>query len=311
MAVSTPMMVTFLIYIFGMILIGFVAWRSTKNFDDYILGGRSLGPFVTALSAGASDMSGWLLMGQPAVALMGGLVGFLRYNYNPASVFLGDSGSMFIGYVLATLALSSHSADSMLVSIVVPLLAMGVPIFDTSLAIVRRSIRHLLRKEGTSTGNDKVMTADTDHLHHRILRATGLNQRRTAWILYGIALAAVLFGLVAMSLQSRAGGLWLAAVAFAAVVIFKDATIELFDAGRLLNRVAHLEDSESRRRLAVWTLPFYVVFWRWWGSVSSARMRSDFILTNTRCAPTCRSVSSRSSSSSSFLGPIERFGHAP
>ena len=59
MAISTPMLVTFLVYIFGMILIGFLAWRSTKNFDDYILGGRSLGPMVTALSAGASDMSGW------------------------------------------------------------------------------------------------------------------------------------------------------------------------------------------------------------------------------------------------------------
>ncbi len=63
MAISTPMLVTFIVYIFGMVLIGFIAWRSTKNFDDYILGGRSLGPFVTALSAGASDMSGWLLMG--------------------------------------------------------------------------------------------------------------------------------------------------------------------------------------------------------------------------------------------------------
>ncbi|STT79275.1 proline:sodium symporter PutP [Klebsiella pneumoniae] len=50
MAISTPMLVTFIVYIFGMVLIGFIAWRSTKNFDDYILGGRSLGPFVTALS---------------------------------------------------------------------------------------------------------------------------------------------------------------------------------------------------------------------------------------------------------------------
>lgn len=73
MAISTPMLVTFLVYIFGMILIGFLAWRSTKNFDDYILGGRSLGPMVTALSAGASDMSGWLLMGLP------GAIFYLRY----------------------------------------------------------------------------------------------------------------------------------------------------------------------------------------------------------------------------------------
>ena len=72
MAISTPMLVTFIVYIFGMVLIGFIAWRSTKNFDDYILGGRSLGPFVTALSAGASDMSGWLLMGLPGLAYFTG-----------------------------------------------------------------------------------------------------------------------------------------------------------------------------------------------------------------------------------------------
>ncbi|VTP66438.1 Propionate transporter [Leclercia adecarboxylata] len=56
-----------------MILIGFLAWRSTKNFDDYILGGRSLGPVVTALSAGASDMSGWLLMGLPGAIFISGI----------------------------------------------------------------------------------------------------------------------------------------------------------------------------------------------------------------------------------------------
>ncbi|PKH26442.1 sodium/proline symporter PutP [Enterobacterales bacterium CwR94] len=73
MTVSTPMLVTFLVYIFGMILIGFIAWRSTKNFDDYILGGRSLGSVVTALSAGASDMSGWLLMGLPGAIFIAGI----------------------------------------------------------------------------------------------------------------------------------------------------------------------------------------------------------------------------------------------
>jgi len=65
MTISTPLMVTFCVYIFGMILIGLIAYLRTKNFDDYILGGRSLGPMVTAFSAGASDMSGWLLMGLP------------------------------------------------------------------------------------------------------------------------------------------------------------------------------------------------------------------------------------------------------
>lgn len=73
MNVSTPTLITFVIYIAAMILIGFTAYRATKNFDDYILGGRSLGSFVTALSAGASDMSGWLLMGLPGAIFVAGL----------------------------------------------------------------------------------------------------------------------------------------------------------------------------------------------------------------------------------------------
>ena len=191
------------------------------------------------------------------IAFAGGLLGFLKYNYNPASVFLGDCGSMFIGFVIGTLPLAMHAQDSFLVSVGVPLLAMGVPIFDTSLAILRRLLRRVLSRFGTEEGlSSEVMTADSDHLHHRILRSTGLNQRKTAWILYGAATAAVLVGLVAMTLQSRAAGLWLAAFAVAAFVIFRDATIELFDAGQLLNKVAHTRDHKARKRIAVLSVPF-------------------------------------------------------
>ena len=205
---------------------------------------------------------GVFFVGHPAhtlfyFAVAGAVLGFLRYNYHPASVFLGDCGSMFLGFVVSALPLVSHVPNSFLVSIGVPLLAMGVPIFDTSLAILRRLIRRLIAGS-PAAGEGRVMTPDRDHLHHRILRAAGLSQRRAAWILYALAAAGVCFGLVAMSLESRAGGLWLAAVAVASVVIFKDATIEIFDAGRLLNRVAHANDVISRRRQAVWSVPFYV-----------------------------------------------------
>ena len=195
-------------------------------------------------------------------ALAGGLLGFLRYNYHPASVFLGDAGSMFLGFTVSTLPLASQVPNSFLVSVGVPLLAMGVPIFDTALAILRRSVRHLLarRLPGTDAKAGEVMTADADHLHHRILRAVGLNQRKAAWILYVCAAALVVTGLVAMLLKSHAAGLWLAALAVSAVVIFKDAKIELFDAGILLNAVAHASDRQSRRRFAVLSVPFYVFF---------------------------------------------------
>ncbi|PXW44137.1 sodium/proline symporter [Erwinia sp. AG740] len=70
---STPLLVTFLVYIFGMVLIGLMAYRATHNFGDYILGGRRMGSVVTALSAGASDMSGWLLMGLPGAVFLSGI----------------------------------------------------------------------------------------------------------------------------------------------------------------------------------------------------------------------------------------------
>jgi sodium/proline symporter len=73
MTASTPLLITFAIYLLAMIAIGFAAWRSTRSFDDYILGGRSLGSYVTALSAGASDMSGWLLLGLPGALYAAGL----------------------------------------------------------------------------------------------------------------------------------------------------------------------------------------------------------------------------------------------
>ena len=195
------------------------------------------------------------------LALAGALLGFLRYNYNPASVFLGDTGSMFIGYMVATLPLAFRAPNSFLVSVGVPLLAMGVPIFDTALAILRRTIRRMLRRRNASeSANDRLMNADTDHLHHRILRAAGFNQRRAAWTLYGFAFAAVMFGIVAMSLESRAAGMWLVAVTLGGAVIFRNlARIEFFDAGRLLGEVAHDRDTRARRRFAKLSVPLYVI----------------------------------------------------
>ena len=73
MTASTPMLITFVVYIAAMVLIGLVAYLRTKNLSDYILGGRSIGSFVTALSAGASDMSGWLLMGLPGAIFIAGI----------------------------------------------------------------------------------------------------------------------------------------------------------------------------------------------------------------------------------------------
>ncbi len=198
-------------------------------------------------------------------AFAGGLLGFLRYNYNPASVFLGDSGSMYIGFTLAALPLvsvTSLTSGSFLVSLGVPMLAMGVPIFDSALAILRRSIRQLIRRRGDDpSGNDRVMAADVDHLHHRILRSVGLNQRKAAWILYLATAAAVVFGLAAVTFESQQIGVWLLGVAITSIVVFKNvARIELYDAGRLLDAVARDHTKPLRRTWARLSVPLLVAY---------------------------------------------------
>ncbi|MCQ2352894.1 MAG: hypothetical protein MJ033_05400 [Victivallaceae bacterium] len=115
------------------------------------------------------------------LVLLGSCLGFLRYNFHPAKIFLGDVGSTFIGFVFAVTALSGQDRAATLTSLLVPLLAIGVPIFDEALAVWRRVVRKLLNP--TAQG---VMSADQDHLHHRLLRETG-GQSKAAFVLYCLA----------------------------------------------------------------------------------------------------------------------------
>lgn len=189
------------------------------------------------------------------LAFIGSVLGFLRYNFNPASVFLGDTGAMFLGFFLSTVSLMTKASDSLLVSIGVPLLAMGVPIFDTALAIVRRTVRAALRRSGggeaEDVGGTKVMQADSDHSHHRILRRL-VSQRKTAMLMYAVAVFLVLVGIGGIALRDRAAGLFIVAFIIAMFVIVKDMSrVELLDAGRLADAVAHGRGIIGRRRAAL------------------------------------------------------------
>jgi len=193
-------------------------------------------------------------------ALGGACLGFLRYNFNPASVFLGDTGSMYLGFLISVLPLLTNSSDSLFVSIGVPLLSMGVPIFDTSLAIFRRTLRAFLRKkENVDCGNAKVMQADADHLHHRILRQVS-SQRTAAFVLYAMAAALVMTGLFGLLLKNRAVALYIVVFVIGVAVIFKDMQrIELWDAGRLLSIAAHDRSLRNFRRMRVLAVPIMVI----------------------------------------------------
>jgi UDP-GlcNAc:undecaprenyl-phosphate/decaprenyl-phosphate GlcNAc-1-phosphate transferase len=122
-----------------------------------------------------------------SAALIGALLGFLRYNFNPAQIFMGDTGSLSLGFLLATLSIKGSLVSSTTVSLLIPVIAMGLPIIDTLFAIVRRLI----------TGKNP-FSADKQHVHHRLL-SFGLNQRQVVILLYGIC---ILFGCIALALTA-------------------------------------------------------------------------------------------------------------
>jgi len=108
--------------------------------------------------------------------LAGGCLGFLPFNFNPARIFMGDTGSLFLGFVLAAISIEGVIKGATALTMVLPILAMGLPIMDTTLAICRRVI-----------GGKSIMEADKRHLHHKLLSA-GLCQKRAVLLMYGISL---------------------------------------------------------------------------------------------------------------------------
>ena len=109
------------------------------------------------------------------LALMGACFGFLPFNFNPAKIFMGDTGSTFLGFILATLSIQGVFKSYAIISFAVPLLILGLPLFDAMFAMIRR-IYH----------GQSPMTADRGHLHHRLIDM-GFSQKQTVFILYAIS----------------------------------------------------------------------------------------------------------------------------
>jgi UDP-GlcNAc:undecaprenyl-phosphate GlcNAc-1-phosphate transferase len=109
------------------------------------------------------------------IALAGAILGFLRYNFNPATIFLGDSGSLLIGFLLSALALYGAQKAPTIVAVAIPIVSFGLPILETVLSIIRRLI-----------SGRPVFTADHDHIHHKLLQH-GLTHRQVVILLYGVS----------------------------------------------------------------------------------------------------------------------------
>lgn len=148
--------------------------------------------FTVALISHASLVS---LM---AIALVGSILGFLRFNFSPATIFLGDCGSLFIGFMLSALALQGAQKAPTIIAVAIPVVSFGLPILETALSVVRRFL-----------SGRPVFTADREHIHHKLLQR-GLSQRQVAITLYAVSALFALLSLFLLWPTDRTLGLVLA-----------------------------------------------------------------------------------------------------
>jgi UDP-GlcNAc:undecaprenyl-phosphate GlcNAc-1-phosphate transferase len=140
-----------------------------------------------AVSISRGDAQSGLLL----VALLGALCGFLPYNFNPATIFLGDSGSLVVGYVLAVTAITGLQKGATALAVAVPLLIFALPLSETVLSVVRRT---------RGLGLRHVFSPDRGHMHHRLL-GLGLSHRNAVLLLYVVSLSLSLLALATMQIR--------------------------------------------------------------------------------------------------------------
>jgi UDP-GlcNAc:undecaprenyl-phosphate GlcNAc-1-phosphate transferase len=176
---------------------------------DGLASGAALFSSLVLLSV--SLIQGRALVAVIALVLTGALAGFLRYNFNPASIFLGDSGSLFVGFSLAALSIQGSQKAPTAVAVAIPILAFGLPVVDTGVAIARRFL-----------SGKPIFKGDREHIHHMLLER-GWSQRRVALVLYGVS---ALFALLAMLFVNSGSGL-------TAVLLFVVGVIVVLAVGKL------------------------------------------------------------------------------
>jgi UDP-GlcNAc:undecaprenyl-phosphate GlcNAc-1-phosphate transferase len=146
-----------------------------------------VGLFATATTLLAALLQNNVDLALAVAPLLGCLLGFLRYNFNPATVFLGDSGSLFIGFVLGACSILWSQKSATILGMTAPLLALAIPLLDTALAVVRRFLRA-----------QPLFTADRGHIHHRLLDR-GFSPRGVALVIYAICALTAILSLLMMN----------------------------------------------------------------------------------------------------------------
>jgi UDP-GlcNAc:undecaprenyl-phosphate GlcNAc-1-phosphate transferase len=218
-------------------------------------------------TGGARDND--VLMAVFALALLGGLSGFLFFNFNPAKVFMGDCGSLFIGFTIASASVMCVSKSMALVGLALPALALGIPIFDTLFSMLRRFLERR-----------SMFAPDRSHFHHRLLEM-GLNQRRAVMIVYLTTAAAAGLGLFMMT-SSDLGALLVFVFVLGLILLL----FHVVGVIRLKETLDHLQSKhqyalaarEDKKAFESLQLQFRQVrdSGQWWQTVCEAARQMDF-----------------------------------
>lgn len=240
-----PMMYDYVLFV-GWVVVLINAFNLIDGLDG-LCGGlatvSSVALAAMALMNGRTDSALLLLV------MTGALLGFLKYNAHPARIFLGDAGSMLMGFFLATAATQAVGRRAVIGSILLPIAVAGVPLLDVLLAIWRRGARRLVRQLRGEKILGGIFQADSDHLHHRLL-ASGGSQRKVATVLHGIAVVFALLAFLPVVFGDKVVGLSVVGFLVVAMVGVRNlARVEMEHTGDVVHMAIKLPT--NRRRVAV------------------------------------------------------------
>lgn len=160
---------------------------------DGLAAGVGITATLTIFVAGM--LHGDVTLGLATAPLAGCLIGFLRYNFNPASIFLGDSGSLVLGFLLGAYGVIWTQKAATMLGLAAPVMALALPLLEVALSVLRRFLR-----------NEPIFLGDRGHIHHRLLDR-GLTPRRVALLLYSVGCVGAVFSLAESVIQNRFAGL--------------------------------------------------------------------------------------------------------
>ena len=228
---------------------------------------------ICAITCGAlavfAASTGNLAMVILMLVLLGSITGFLFFNFNPAKIFMGDCGSMFLGFMIASTSILSFSKSSEFVGLALPVAALGVPIFDTLFSILRRFLERR-----------SIFSADRSHFHHRLIDL-GLTQRQAVIAIYGVTLLAAGLGML-MVIAPKIHVL----IIFFCILLLLLLVFHIVGSVRLEQIIAAMQkryaiihrEHEERKSFEEAALHFRraETFDQWWQAVSTAADKMEF-----------------------------------